>query len=398
MNTPIRLRLSLVMFLFYFAAGAHIPIISLYLNKVLGFSGAQTGLVLSMSALSAVAAPLLGSFVADRLLSTERLLGTLQIISGVLMFLLTFQQAFLPVFLLFLFYKMSFGPGVALTNSVVFHHAPDARRQFGGIRKWGTIGWVAAGWLFSLVWMELLGGPIDDALQVAAAVSILLGLYSFTIPGEGGREPRRSELIPRAALRLFGDRRVILVAVTGFLMQVVTKYFYFGTAPFLKDMGFPESAIMPSMTVGQFTEVAALAVLGGVIARLGYRRALLLGTVMEICRYSLLLLSTWFPPLAVAGVAFHGPSFAFFFTTAFIYLDSFTDAESRAGLQQLFSVVTIGLGNFAGSLIAGFIYDAAAGAAGQVNYMVFWLVPLTIAVAAWTILYAGRRRLSTAAE
>jgi predicted MFS family arabinose efflux permease len=391
-------RLSLIMFLFYFAAGAHIPIISLYLNKVLGFSGAQTGLVLSMSALSAVVAPLLGSFVADRLLSTERLLGTLQIVSGVLMFLLTFQRAFLPVFLLFLFYKMSFGPGVALTNSVVFHHSPDARSQFGGIRKWGTIGWVAAGWLFSLVWMELIGGPIDDALQVSAGVSILLGLYSFTIPGAGEREPRRSELIPRAALRLFRDRRVILVSVTGFLMQVVTKYFYFGTAPFLKDMGYAESAIMPSMTVGQLTEVAALALLGGLIARLGYRRALLLGTVMEITRYSLLLLSTWFPPLAVAGIAFHGPSFAFFFTTAFIYLNSFTDIESRAGLQQLFSVVTVGLGNFTGSILAGFFYDAAANAAGQVDYFRFWLFPLGIGLAAWAILWAGGRMLGDGAE
>ena len=393
MNTGIRMRLSLTMFLFYFAGGAHIPIISLYLNKILGFSGAQTGIVLSMSALSAVAAPLLGSFVADRLLSTERLLGTLQLLSGVLMFLLTFQRTFLPVFLLFLVYKMSFGPGVALTNSVVFHHAPDARRQFGGIRKWGTIGWVAAGWFFSIVWMRILGGPIEDVLRVSAGVSILLGLYSFTIPGSGGREPRRSELVPRAALRLFRDRRIVLVTATGFLMQVVTKYFYFGTAPFLKDMGYAEAVIMPAMTIGQLTEVAALALLGGLIARIGYRRALLLGTTMEIARYSLLLLSTFFPPLAVSGIAFHGPSFAFFFTTAFIYLNSFSDMESRAGLQQLFSVATVGLGNFAGSVLAGFVYDAAANAAGEVNYLLFWLIPLTVGVAALMMLGLGGKRV-----
>jgi predicted MFS family arabinose efflux permease len=398
MNAPTRLRLSLIMFLFYFAAGTHIPIISLYLNKVLGFSGAQTGLVLSMSALSAIAAPLLGSFVADRLLTTERLLGIAQLISGALMFLLTFQERFLPVFLLFLFYKMSFGPGVALTNAVVFHHAPDARSQFGGIRKWGTIGWVAAGWLFSLVWMQLLGGPIDDALRVSAGVSILLGLYTFTLPGAATKQPRRGELVPRAALRLFADKRVALVAVTGFLMQVVTKYFYFGTAPFLKDIGFPEASIMPAMTIGQLTEIAALALLGGLILRLGYRRALLLGTLMELCRYALLMGSTFYRPLAVAGIAFHGPSFAFFFTVAFIYLNSFTDVESRAGLQQLYSVVTVGLGNFAGSLLAGFFYDATADAAGQVDYLLFWLVPLTVAVAAWSILFGGRHALTGGAD
>ena len=88
------------------------------------------------------------------------------------------------------------------------------------------------------------------------------------------------------------------------------------------------------------------------------------------------------------GVLFHGPAFALFFSTAFIFINSFTSTESRAGVQQIFNVVTIGMGNFAGSIAAGFVYDAAsgggffsgaaaAGAAGVV-YTQFWLVPLII--------------------
>ena len=41
-------------------------------------------------------------------------------------------------------------PTLALTNSLTFAHLDDTDREFAGIRVWGTIGWIAAGWLFPL--------------------------------------------------------------------------------------------------------------------------------------------------------------------------------------------------------------------------------------------------------
>jgi hypothetical protein len=122
---------------------------------------------------------------------------------------------------------------------------------------------------------------------------------------------------------------------------------------------------------------------------------------MEVLRFFCFTLVGW-KYLAVAGILFHGPAFALFFTTAFIFIDTFTDTESRAGVQQLFSVLSIGIGNFAGSILAGFVYDlstaastaggagaaggaggsgaggAAEAAAGTVLYTNFWMVPLVI--------------------
>ncbi len=382
-----------MMMLFYLAAGSNVPIISLYLTKSLDFSGAQTGAVLSMSALSAVVAPLIGTFIADRLVSSERLLAYAQFLSGILLFLLTFQERFLPVLLLYLFYQMVFQPGVAVTNAIVFHHSPNAPTQFGGIRKWGTMGWIFAGWFFSLLWLRFAGGDISDALYFSAGTSVLLGFYSLTLPSGSKDAPRRTRLFPEAALRVFRSPAILAVAGAGFFIQLVDKYYYFGTAPFLRDIGFADSLIMPIMSLGQMTEVVVLALLGGILARIGYRRALILGALMEVARFACFSLVGW-KYLAVVGIAFHGPAFALFFSTAFIFIDSFTDRESRAGVQQLFNVVSIGLGNFAGSIVAGFVYDIAGrsgSTAPLVNYSLFWAVPLAISLGVALVLALAKR-------
>ncbi len=375
------LRLSAMMFFFYVAAGAHIPLLSLYLNKVLGFTGVQTGTVMSMSALSAIVAPFVGSFIADRVLSAERVLAVLQIGSGLVMWLITLQTQYVSFLFLYILFQMLFGPGVALTNTIVFHNAPDARRQFNTIRLWGTAGWIASAWFFSFLWLDRPGGSVGDALRFTAIVCTLLGLYAFSLAPKAQEGPRRRELIPRAALRLLVQPKVLVVALVGLVVQLVDKYYYFGTGPFLDAIGVPESVIMPAMSIGQATELLSMLAMAALLARFSYRKMMLLGIVMELLRFLFLIFSafTGSALFAYIGIAFHGPAFAFFFTTAFIYVDSFTDSESRAGMQQLFNLFTMGIGNFLGSMFAGGVFDLVS-VAGGVQYAWFWSVPAGLVI------------------
>ncbi|HMF36357.1 MAG TPA: MFS transporter, partial [Isosphaeraceae bacterium] len=54
------------------------------------------------------------------------------------------------LFLLFLAFWMIIAPSYGLCNSLAMRHLDDPGRQFGGVRLWGTIGWMAversAGW------------------------------------------------------------------------------------------------------------------------------------------------------------------------------------------------------------------------------------------------------------
>ena len=65
-------------------------------------------------------------------------------------------------------------------------HLDNPGRQFGGIRLWGTIGWMAVGWLVSLAmgWTGANGteGVAYEAFLIAMVLSIIVAIYCLTLP------------------------------------------------------------------------------------------------------------------------------------------------------------------------------------------------------------------------
>ena len=49
-------------------------------------------------------------------------------------------------------YSLLFVPSLALTNAICFHHLSNTEKEFGGIRVWGTIGWIVAGLFLTFWW------------------------------------------------------------------------------------------------------------------------------------------------------------------------------------------------------------------------------------------------------
>lgn len=365
------------MFLHYFAAGLTLPLMSLYFSQELNFGGTGAGIILAVSAISAVLSPVLGAFVTDRLLSAERLFALCELLAALFIFLLWASSSFWAVLIFYLCYMGMFIPAMALSNTIVFHHSPDGGRSFGGVRLWGTVGWVCAGWIFSFFWLRVHGGDVSDALVCTAIAEALLALYALRLPGQKGASPRRKSFFPASALRVFMRPETALLAIAAFSMQLSHRIYYFGAAPYLRHLGLGDEYILPLMSIGQAMEVVSLLLFPLILRYLSYRRILLLGTVMELCRFSFLCFGTS-SLSALAGIAFHGPAFAFFFTIAFMYVNTFADQESRAGVQQLIFLIIEGAGTLGGNILAGALYDLASDG-GAVVYSRFWGPALGIA-------------------
>jgi len=375
------------MFLQYFTGGATLPIMSLYLTQYLGFSGLETGLIISMSAVAVLLSPFFTVLLADRIIDAERLYGILHILGAGLIFLLYYQRSFYPVLILYLFYMLMFGSTEALTISITFHHSGEGGVNFGTIRRWGTIGWMAVAWLFSLVWLDGLstGSNLSQALPLASLSSCITGLYAYTLPHVGCKPERVSRFFPKEALTVFSRKPVLYITLLTLFIFILEKYYYFGGSPFLKAKGFTDRFIMPAMTLGQVSEIFALSLLAPLLVRWGIKRIFLAGLLMQALKYLAFAFGEGVF-MILFGIFCHGFAFAFYFTAAYIYLDSFCQRENRTGVHQIYSLVTLGVGGILGSLFAGRMYDLSVLSGVAAGYRLFWLTPCLILLPAFIVI------------
>src|SRR5687768_14363657 len=93
-------RLSIMMFLQYAVWGAWFPLAGRYLSAPaaeggLGFTGGQIGLILGLAgSIGAVASPFIAGQLADRYFRTERFLGFLLALGGVIKWVTASQTSY----------------------------------------------------------------------------------------------------------------------------------------------------------------------------------------------------------------------------------------------------------------------------------------------------------------
>ena len=382
-------RLSVMMLLEYFVPGATYPILSHYLKNHLHFEPRQVGLILAMPAAAALIAPFIASRIADRHIRSERLLGLCHLLAGIVMVVLAHQTTFLAFLGLYFAYGLMFTPTFGLTNTVALHHVPDARRDFGGIRMWGTVGWVVVAWVFGYFWLRAGDTPtarLPHLLYISASASFGLAIYSLTLPRSKVDMAKRASAAYGKALKLFARPSMLLLCVLTFFASLLHQIYYLGMSPFLSQVGFANHIIMPTMALGQVSEVIVLGLLGVCLTRLTIKQAMIIGLLAQAARY---VLFAYGRPdaLIVSGIGLHGFCYAFYFTTAYLYIDQHSTAETRAGAQQLLTIVITGLGPLTGLIGGGYfaqwLTDPETGA---IDFQNFWIAPAALSLVVAAIL------------
>ncbi len=395
MNKSIKSKISILFFGQFFIAGSIVPILALYLKDYLHFSGGQIGIIMAVSAVTAFAAPLLSSIVADRFISAERLYGLCHLTAGIVMFLLAFQRSFLPFLFLYLLFFILFGPTNSLLNAVAFHHSPGGRRKFSGMRLWGTVGWILVAFLFSFLWLRR-GGDLRGALFLCSGAGIIVSGYTFfLIPRGELRAEGRKRLFPVEISKVFMRRDVLLLCLLTFLFSFSEKVYYFGLSIFLRSLEVPEAAVMPVSSIAQIVEVLAMVVFVLIVSRLGNRKTMILGASMVLVKYLIFMGSRSLFP-ALIGLCLHGPAFTFFMITGFIYLDEHCEPAIRTGVHQIFMILEAGFASLLANLTAGFVLDRVTGINGIINFRIYWMVPAFLALTALLILILFFPKKSTA--
>ena len=384
-------RFSAMMFLQYAIWGAWAPVLWPYLTNDLGFSQPQAGWIFSLLWMACLLAPFTGGQIADRWIPTQRFLAGAHAAGGVLLVLLARapSHSFVTWLVLMGAYSICFAPTLALTNSIAFHHLDEA--DFGRVRVWGTVGWIASGLLLSAFragWLPTIGGC--DSLMLAGVLSVVQGIYCATLPHTPPSRERVDPLAFRRAFVLLRDRNTLVFLAIAFVVTTELQFYYGPTASYLESsVRIPHDAVPITMTVAQAAEILCMAfALPIAVSRLGLRRTLALGVVAWPIRYLVFALAPLIPlaigkPAVITSLALHGIGYTFFFVGSQIFMDRVAPRDIRASSQSLLALGTLGLGNFLGTLFTAQVL-AHFSSAGATHWTPVFLVPcaLTFASAA----------------
>lgn len=379
-----------MMFLEYVIWGSWLPLLALYLADVLGFSGSQIGWIFATQAVASILALFVGGQIADRLMSTEKLLAASHAVGGAAMFALAAQKSFWPFFVIMLVYQLAYIPTLSLTNAIAFHHVSDAKTEFGPIRMWGTIGWIAASWPFVFILAGKSGPELHAALRsifiVAGIASLALAAFSLTLlPPTPPAQDSAARNAPFEAIRLLAVPAFLVLFVVTFMDALVHQCYFQWTSPFLERAGLSANWIMPAMSIGQVAEIGTMGVLGLALRRLGWRTTMAVGIAAHAARFFVFAIGNplW---LMVAVNVVHGMCYAFFFAAVYIFVDEYFPKDSRASAQGLFNLLILGVGPFVGSLLWGALADRFRTPAGGVDFSKLFQAPAWLAVAAVLLL------------
>jgi nucleoside transporter len=372
------IQLALMMFLQYFIWGSWYVTMGTYLGTTLKFGGPEIGLAYTTISIAAIVSPFFVGLVADRFFATQKVLGTLHLLGGILLYATSQLDTFGPFYIVLLAYTLCYMPTLALTNALAFRQMEDPGKQFGPIRVLGTLGWIAVGLIIGTMNIEASA----LTFQIAAACSLLLGVYSFFLPDTppkvSGPVTAR-DILGLDAIALFKDRAFATVFVASVLICIPLAFYYSFANPFLNDVGLENAA--GKMTLGQMSELGFMVLLPFFLTRLGVKRIILLAMLCWGLRYLLFAYGdngagVW---MLYAGILLHGICYDFFFVTGQIFVDRKAPAHLRSSAQGMITLATYGIGMLIGSWLSGEVVGlytlTGTGGLQTINWQYVWLVP-----------------------
>jgi nucleoside transporter len=355
MNSAVRNKLSVMMFLEFFIWGAWLPPIFQYL-KDLKFGPWEQAGVLNAFALASFTAMFFSTQFADRNFAAEKFMAFSHLIGGLAILGLGWVTDFWTFFFLMLLHSLFYVPTISIANSIAFNSLKDAQRDYGLVRLWGTIGWIAASWPF----IFLLAGKEGDALKqatsyafvIAGVASLLLAAFSLALPHTPPKPADASSgrFAWLESIKLLRHGFLLVLFIVTFIDAAVHACYFIWTNTFLRSVGVPPNWIMPAMSIGQIAEIGTMAVLGYCLKTLGWRTTMIVGILGHTLRFGVFALLP-IPWLAVGINVVHGICYAFFFATVYIFVDEFFPKDARSSAQGLFNFLILGVGPLVGNTI-----------------------------------------------
>jgi NHS family xanthosine MFS transporter len=309
--------------------------------------------------------------IADKWMSANKLFALSHIAGAVLLAWLAQQNDFNGVFLVTLLYLMLYMPSIALDNTISYcllvKNDMDVVKEFPPIRVWGTVGFIIATWV-----TDLMGwGTSHMQFYFAAGVSLLLGLYTLTLPDcppDKTSEKTLAQSFGLDALKLFKNKLMALFFVFSMLLGAALQITNMWGEAFLHDFGdikeYADAFIVKYngmvMSLSQISETVFILTIPFFLKRFGIKTVMLMSMLAWFLRFGLFAVGS---PVGIGAVAIilsmivYGMAFDFFNISGSLFVEKEVSPKIRASAQGLFMIMTNGIGAMLGAYLSGLVVD-----------------------------------------
>ncbi len=383
MQTSLKIKLSLFMFLQYFIWSSWYMTLGAYLGT-LNFSGEQIGLAYGAFAWGAILSPFIVGLIADRFFASEKIIAVLGIVGGLVMLLIPQLKTFGSIYSTLILYCTLYAPTLALGNSLSMTHLADAKKDFPFVKIFSAVGWIAGGVVLS----QLKGEQSSLQHYLAGGTSMVFGLFALTLPHtppkKKGLDVTLGEVLGLDALALLKKPTFAIFILCMFLICIPLYFYFVNMGTYLTQLKWENMA--QKMTLAQVSDVIFLLLLPVMLKKLGYKTTIFLGILAWATRYFLLSTSasSGGTALIFGAILLHGICYDFLFIAGQLYVDDEANERIRGAAQGLIAIILWGFGSLVGTFLAGRVMDKhklieAKGSIAH-DWSAIWATPAWIAV------------------
>lgn len=368
----IKFRLIVMNFLQFFIWGSWLITIGAYWFQTQHWSGTEFGAIFSTMGIASLFMPSIAGIIADKWVNAEKLYAVFHLCGAIILFTIPMINDPLTMFWVMLLNMMFYMPTISLAITVAYSALKKADKDvvtyYPPIRVWGTIGFIVALWVVSLLHLETTPGQF----YVASIASLVLGVYAFTLPKcppmlRSAEKKSLIDVLGLNSFRLLKNRKMavffLFAMLLGAALQLTNAYgdtflHDFANVPEYKNLiAVKYPAII--MSISQVSETLFILAIPFFLKRFGIKKVMLISMLAWFIRFGLFAYGNpgdglW---MIILSCIVYGMAFDFFNISGSLFVETQCEPQIRASAQGLFMMMTNGVGAVLGSSISGIVID-----------------------------------------
>jgi PPP family 3-phenylpropionic acid transporter len=340
-------RLSAFYFTFFVYGGAYVAYFPLYLANR-GLSAVEIAWVLALPPLARTFAPAAWGWLADASGAHRAIVVFSCAVTAAAFIALPFVE---QIALLVALMSVLSAGALPLVEAITLSSLAGQPGRYGPIRLWGSVGFIAVV-LAGGAWLDFQ--PVST-LPAALAVFMLATLGAALALPRGNAHPGAQAVRPRFTPEV----RSLLAA--GFCMAVAHGALYAFLSLYLEQHGYSGTMIGMLWTLGVLAEIGVFLYLPQLFRRYALSTILLASLLSGLVRF---LAIGWAADelwIVLLAQLLHAATFGSFHAASVAAVHRVFPATAQATGQTLFSSVSYGAGAAAGTLLAGWGWEAGGG-------------------------------------